>query len=58
MKGFDEHGFRFYTNFNSRKGKELVSDNKWHDHRSIGVAGSQSTGGHVFLLANNVEIGQ
>ena len=24
LKGFDENGFRFYTNFNSRKGRELL----------------------------------
>ncbi len=24
MKGFDENGFKFYTNYDSRKGKELV----------------------------------
>jgi pyridoxine/pyridoxamine 5'-phosphate oxidase len=25
MKGFDENGFKFYTNYDSRKGKDLVS---------------------------------
>jgi pyridoxamine 5'-phosphate oxidase len=24
MKGFDENGFKFYTNYDSRKGRELV----------------------------------
>jgi len=25
MKDFDENGFKFFTNFDSRKGRELVS---------------------------------
>jgi len=25
MKGFDENGFKFYTNYDSRKGKDLVN---------------------------------
>ena len=27
LKGFDKRGFMFYTNYQSRKGKELVSSN-------------------------------
>ena len=27
LKGFDKRGFVFYTNYQSRKGKELVSNN-------------------------------
>jgi pyridoxamine 5'-phosphate oxidase len=27
LKGFDEEGFSFYTNYNSRKGKEIASNN-------------------------------
>ncbi|CAB4008880.1 pyridoxamine 5 -phosphate oxidase [Paramuricea clavata] len=27
LKGFDKRGFMFYTNYQSRKGKELVSNN-------------------------------
>lgn len=26
MKGFDEHGFRFFTNYTSRKGRELAAN--------------------------------
>ncbi len=26
LKGFDKRGFKFYTNYQSRKGKELVSN--------------------------------
>ena len=26
LKGYDEKGFRFYTNYNSRKGKELLAN--------------------------------
>ncbi|MDX1639786.1 MAG: pyridoxamine 5'-phosphate oxidase, partial [Balneolaceae bacterium] len=26
LKGFDENGFRFYTNYNSRKGRELAEN--------------------------------
>ncbi|AFH48954.1 pyridoxamine 5'-phosphate oxidase [Ignavibacterium album JCM 16511] len=26
LKGFDERGFKFYTNYNSRKGRELTSN--------------------------------
>ena len=25
LKGYDEEGFRFFTNYNSRKGKEMAS---------------------------------
>ncbi len=28
LKGFDENGFVFYTNYESRKGKELLKNNK------------------------------
>ena len=28
LKGFDEHGFVFYTNFESRKGREILSAGK------------------------------
>jgi pyridoxamine 5'-phosphate oxidase len=28
LKGFDDHGFVFYTNYESRKGKELALNNK------------------------------
>jgi len=28
LKGFDTHGFVFFTNYNSRKGRELAGDNR------------------------------
>lgn len=28
LKGFDRHGFVFFTNYESRKGRELASDNR------------------------------
>ena len=59
MKGFDEKGFRFYTNYDSRKGKELVSEFSWTltdqsgEHRS----GRESCCRNVFLLVSDVTIG-
>lgn len=29
LKGFGKDGFRFFTNFESRKGKELVCEKSW-----------------------------
>lgn len=62
MKGFDEKGFRFYTNYDSRKGKELVSDLSqtrihWSDRRVPFFPGRESCCGNVFLLGSDVTIG-
>ena len=46
MKGFDENGFVFYTNYNSRKGEELIQNPHaalvfcWLDlHKQIRIEG-------------------
>ncbi len=46
LKGFDERGFHFFTNYESRKGKELVADPRgallflWADrHRQVALRG-------------------
>ena len=59
MKSFDEKGFRFYTNFCSRKGKELVSDSFSNCSlmKFLLYLARKSCGSNVFLLANNVTIG-
>ena len=46
MKGFDEHGFTFFTNYDSRKGRELADNARaallfWWDrlHRQVRIEG-------------------
>ena len=62
MKGFDEKGFRFYTSYDSRKGKELVSEPSQKripckERRIPSFSGRESCCGNVFLLGSDVTIG-
>ena len=50
LKGFDENGFIFYTNYESRKGSELKKNNYaaltffWHElHRQVRIEGKVKT---------------
>lgn len=47
LRGFDENGFVFYTNYNSKKGNNLIQNKKasllfyWHQlHRQIRIEGN------------------
>ncbi len=47
MKSYDKHGFIFYTNYNSRKGRQLAENNAvsmlfpWYElHRQINIEGT------------------
>lgn len=49
MKGYDDHGFVFYTNHSSRKGQQIVENNRvsmlfpWYElHRQINIEGEVS----------------
>lgn len=49
LKGLDEHGFHFFTNYDSRKGRELAADGRaaatflWTDrHHQVGIRGRVS----------------